>query len=1086
MLARFFIDRPVFAAVISIVITLCGAVAILFLPVEQSPEIAPPTVIIQTNFPGADAETVAQSIATPIEQELSGIEHLLYYQSTATNDGRLTIICTFEIGANLDIAAVEVQNRLKRAEPRLPLEVTRQGISVNKRSNNILGVIALSSEDGQLDDLFLSNYATIHLLDALKRVPGVGDISVFGGKDYSMRIWLNPNQLAAKGLTVSDVAKSIREQNALFAAGRIGAAPNNGEVAFTIPVITEGRLSEPKDYEDIILRAEPDGSILRLGDVSRVELASLSYDSFGRYNGQATVPVLVFLQPGANALGTFTAVKEELQVLKKGFPEGLTYEIPFDTTRFINASIQEVIKTLLEASLLVVLVVFIFLGSWRATVIPLLAVPVSIIGTFLGMMAFGFSINTLTLFGLVLAIGIVVDDAILVVENVERVMHDGKLSRREATIKATNQIFGAVVASVLVLLAVFLPVAFLGGLTGVMYRQFAITIAVSVSISGVVALTLSPALCRIMLRPNHKKWAPFRAFDWFFDKGNRAYVSIVGVAIRLRYVTLLTFAGLILLTYLLFGRVPGGFVPQEDQGYMIVAVQLPQGSALDRTQSVVEEIETFLKEQPEVEHMVALVGMDFLAGFVPSTNGAVMFVNFKHWDDRPGADHHVDNIIGRMFGRFGNSKDALILALNPPPIRGLGARAGFDLQLESRGISDIRQLSEVSREFMNALDADPGMENLNAVLNIAQPQIYVDVDRTRAKAMGLPMNEIFDSLQAYLGALYVNDFTKFGRIYRVQVQAEPEFRQHPDDIRRVYARNNAGEMVELSGVLDLDYRAGPNVVTRFNSYPSVQITGAPSPGFSTGESIERIKAIAAETLPAGYDFEWHGASYQEVEAGNQAPFVLAFGLVLVFLVLAAQYEKWSLPLAVLLAVPFGLFGAITAVYTLGLPKDIYFQIGLLTLIGLAAKNAILLVEFAAVQHEEGMSLKDAAMEAARLRLRPILMTSLAFSLGVLPLAISTGAGAAGRRSIGTGILGGMIAATFLAIVFVPLFFVIIQQITEFLSGRKPKPPEEIEPQPSAGEKQPEAITQKTRVGEKQPKAIKQEPSAGEKPTTETE
>ena len=1033
MLAKFFIDRPVFAAVISMVITLCGAVSLLFLPVEQSPEITPPTVVIEANYPGADAETVSESIATPIEQELSGIEDLLYYQSTATNNGRLNVVCTFNIGSNLDIAAVEVQNRLKRAEPRLPQEVIRQGISVTKRANNILGVVALNAENGNVDDLFLANYATLNLLDALKRVPGVGDVSVFGGKDYSMRIWLNPDQLAAKGLTISDVANAIREQNSLFAAGRIGAEPNDGEVAFTIPVITQGRLSEAEDYEAIILRAEPDGSMLRLGDVSRVELASLSYDSFGRYNGQPAVPVLIFLQPGANALSTLVGVKEEMEVLAQRFPEGVRYDIPFDITRFIEASITEVVKTLLEAALLVV---FVFLGSWRATLIPLLAVPVSIVGTFLGMLVLGYSVNTLTLFGLVLAIGIVVDDAILVVENVERVLHEEKLSPREATIKAMQQIFGAVVASVLVLLAVFLPVVFLGGLTGAMYQQFAITICVSVTISGIVALTLSPALCRIMLRKTHNKWAPFRAFDWFFERGRSIYIRVVRQAIRFGVITILLFAALLGATYFLFGQVPGGFVPQEDQGYFIVAVQLPQGSALHRTAAVVKEVEEFVLEQPEVEHMVALVGIDFLSGFVPNTNGAVMFVNLKNWADRPGADQHVESVVGRMFGRFGNNKDALILALNPPAIRGLGVRAGFEMQLQSRGVSDIGKLAEVTDEFMATLGADPQLQNLNSVLNMGQPRIFADVDRTRAKAMGLPMNEIFDSLQAYLGGLYVNDFTKYGRVYRVQVQAEPEFRQNPDDIRRIYARTSNGDMVELSSVLDIDFDAGPNLVTRFNSYPSVQITGVPAPGFSTGDAIGRIEAIAAESLPAGYGFQWSGASYQEVAAGNQAPYVLMFGLVMVFLVLAAQYEKWSLPIAVILAVPFGMFGAISAVYLFGMPKDIYFQIGLLTLIGLAAKNAILIVEFAAHEHRAGKNIVEAAVEAARLRLRPILMTSLAFTVGVLPLAISSGAGAAGRQSIGIGILGGMVAATFLAIVFVPLFYVVIQKATELIRGNK--------------------------------------------------
>lgn len=1044
MLAKFFIDRPVFAAVISIVITICGAVSILFLPVEQSPEITPPTVVIEANYPGADAETVSESIATPIEQELSGIENLIYYQSTATNTGRLSVVCTFDIGADLDIAAVEVQNRLKRAEPRLPQEVIRQGLSVNKRANNILGVVALNAADGKVDDLYLANYATINLLDALKRVPGVGDVQVFGGKDYSMRIWLNPDDLASKGLTISDVAKSIREQNSLFAAGRIGAAPNDGEVAFTIPVITQGRLSDPEEYKDIILRANEDGSVLRLGDVARVELGSLSYDSFGRYNAQPAVPILIFLQPGANALSTLIGVKDAMEVLKADFPEGVTYSIPFDITRFIDSSISEVVKTLLEAAFLVVLVVFVFLGSWRATLIPLLAVPVSIIGTFLGMYAFGFSINTLTLFGLVLAIGIVVDDAILVVENVERVLHEGNLSRREATIKATQQIFGAVVASVLVLLAVYLPVAFLSGLTGAMYRQFAITISVSVAISGVVALSLSPALCRIMLRANHQKWAPFRAFDWCFDKGRQVYIAVVRQAIRFGYITIALFIGLVYLTYVLFGRVPGGFVPQEDQGYFIIAVQLPQGSALNRTEAVVKEIESFVLEQPEVEHMVALVGLDFLSGFVPNTNGAVMFVNLKNWEDRPGPEHHVDSLVGRMFGRFGGNKDALILALNPPAIRGLGVRAGFEMQLEGRGVGNVEKLTEVSHEFMAALGADPRLQFLNSTINMGQPRIFVDVDRTRAKAMGLPMTEIFDSLQAYLGSLYVNDFTKFGRVYRVQVQAESEYRQNPDDIRRIYARNDQGEMVELSGVLDLEYKAGPNLVTRFNSYPSVQITGVPAPGYSTGDAIKIIEELAAKNLPDGYGYSWSGASYQEVRAGNQAPYVLVFGLVMVFLVLAAQYEKWSLPLAVLLAVPFGLFGAIFAVFIFGMPKDIYFQVGLLTLVGLAAKNAILIVEFAAHEHREGKGVVEAALEAARLRLRPILMTSLAFVLGVLPLAISSGAGAAGRQSIGIGILGGMISATFLAVVFVPLFFVVIQAITDKLS-RKSADAEEASP-----------------------------------------
>ena len=1043
MFSRFFIDRPVFASVISIVIVLCGGVALYSLPVEQSPEITPPTVQIQARYPGANAETVAQSIAAPIEQELSGIENLLYFDSQSANDGSLTITLTFEIGSDQDIAAVEVQNRLKRAEPRLPAEVIRQGISVAKRSNNILCVVALNAEDGKYDDLFLSNYATIYMLDSLKRVPGVGDVSIFGSKDYSMRIWLNPDKLAAKGLTVTDAANAIREQNGLFAAGRIGAAPSGEEVEFTIPVITRGRLDEPEQFEDIVLRAEPDGSFVRVRDVGRVELGALGYDSFGRLNGKPTTLMLVFLQPGANALNTMSDLKVVLEGLKPAFPQGIRYDVPFDTTKYIEVSIKEVAKTFFEAVALVVLVVFLFLGSWRATIIPVIAVPVAIIGTFAGMMLFGFSVNTLTLFGLVLAIGIVVDDAIVVVENVERIMHDEKLSARDATIKAMSQVSGPVIAIVLVLCAVYLPVAFLGGLTGVMYRQFAVTISISVIISGIVALTLSPALCAILLRPSHQKWFIFRWFDSAFGAFTTAYAWLVRGAIRGAVVALFVVAGILWLTADLFNRVPSSFIPAEDQGYFMVAIALPQGASLERTSKVLKEVEDFLLQQPEVLRMVSLGGQDFLSGRAANTSAAGMFVSLKPWDTRTEPDQQVDAVIGRVFGNFAGYKDALVLAFSPPAINGLGLRAGFEVQLESRGVSDIRKLAEVTDTFMAELMTDPMIVAPNAVLNVKQPQIYVDLDRTRAKAMGLPIDQIFDSLQAYLGSLYVNDFNKYGRIYRVQLQAEAEFRSDPEDIRKIYVRNNNGDMVELSGVLDINFQSGPNVVSRFNSFPSVQITGAPAAGFSTGQAMTRLEEIAAKVLPAGYAIEFSGASYQERKAGNQAPYVMAFGLVIVFLVLAAQYEKWTLPIAVLCSVPFALFGAALAVYMRGLERDIYFQIGLLTLVGLSAKNAILIVEFCAVLRREGKGLVESAVEAARMRLRPIVMTSLAFILGVLPLAISEGAGAGARKSIGTSVMGGMLAATFLATIFVPLFFVLVQGASEFRFWRKPKSTDQI-------------------------------------------
>ncbi len=684
--------------------------------------------------------------------------------------------------------------------------------------------------------------------------------------------------------------------------------------------------------------------------------------------------------------------------------------------------------------LLVLLVVFVFLGSWRATVIPLVAVPVAIIGTFTGMLALGFSINSLTLFGLVLAIGIVVDDAIVVVENVERIMHEEHLSPRDATIKAMNQVSGPVIAIVLVLSSVYLPVAFLGGLTGVMYRQFAVTIAISVAISGLVALTLSPALCRILLKPNHDKIFLFRWFDSTFTALTKSYTGTVRLVIKLGVVSVLVFVVVIWATADLFKRVPGAFVPQEDQGYFLVVTALPQGASLERTSKVMQEVEAFLLEQPEIARVVALGGQDFLAGFSASTSAGAMFVNLKDWSERTRPDQHVDALVGRVFGRFAGMKEALVLAFNPPAIRGLGLRAGFEMQLESRGISDIRKLAEVTDQFVGELRKDPMFVGVSSVLNVNQPQIYVDLNRTHAKTMGVPITDVYNSLQAYLGALYVNDFNKYGRIYRVQLQAEPEFRQSPEDIRKIFVRNQSGGMVELAGVLDIHFQSGPNVVSRFNSYPAVQITGSPTHGFSTGDAMARIDEIAAKVLPAGYAIEWSGASYQEIKAGNQAPYVIAFGLIMVFLVLAAQYEKWSLPFAVILAVPFGVFGAILAVYLRGLERDIYFQIGLLTLIGLAAKNAILIVEFCSVLRSQGMSIVEAAVEAARLRLRPIVMTSLAFILGVLPLVLSTGAGAAGRHSIGTGVMGGMLAATFLAIVFVPLFFVVIQWVSEL--GRR--------------------------------------------------
>ncbi|HOE65851.1 MAG TPA: multidrug efflux RND transporter permease subunit [Candidatus Hydrogenedentes bacterium] len=1036
MISRFFIDRPVFATVVSIVITLCGLGSLYYLPVEQSPQITPPTVVVSAVYPGATAETVSQALAIPMEEQLSGIENLLYFQSQCSNDGSMSITLSFEVGTDLDIAAVEVQNRLKRAERSLPEEVIRQGISVNKRSSSILGIIALVSDNPKYDSLYLANYAKAFMVDRLKRVPGVGDSAVFGSKDYSMRIWLNPDKLAAKGMTFSDVTSAIREQNQLYAAGEIGGEPSKGRVDLTFPVTTRGRLESAAQFEDIVVRAEADGATVTIKDVGRAELGQASYSMTGRLNGRETAIMMVQQQPDANAMSAMNGVKAALEELQAGFPEGVKCQMAVDVTKFIRTSVREVIQTFAEALLLVLLVVFVFLGSWRATIIPLAAVPVAIVGTFTGMLLLGFSVNTLTLFGLVLAIGIVVDDAIVVVENVERIMHEERLPPREATIKAMDQVTGPIIAIVLVLSSVYLPVAFLGGSTGVMYRQFGVTIALSVAISGLVALTLSPALCRLILQPNHNKIFFFRWFDLLFGGLTRAYTRAARLAIRLAAVSILVFAALIWATYGLFQRVPSGFVPMEDRGVFMVAVALPQGASLQRTIEVTRQVEQFIMAQPEVDSVVCLDGQDMLSGGIAAPNGSTMFVSMKDWSERPGPEHSVDAVVGRVFGRFMGMKEATVLAFNLPPIMGMGLRAGFEMQLESRGGGGIQELAGVTDRFVGELNQDPMFSGVSGVLSVRKPQIFVDVDRSRAKAMGLSLSDIFDTLQACLGAQYVNDFTTLGRMFRVRLQADADFREHPDDIRKIHVRTKNGELVELSGVVNLRMQPGPNLVSRFNGFPSVQITGAPAAGYSTGQTIQRIREIAAEKLPIGYGIDWSGASYQEATAGNQSAYVILFGLVMVFLVLAAQYEKWSLPLAVLLAVPFGAFGAILAVHLRGLDRDIYFQIGLLTLIGLAAKNAILIVEFCSKQRALGQGIVEAAIEAARLRLRPIVMTSLAFILGVLPLVISEGAGAASRHSIGTGVMGGMLAATFLAIFFVPLFFAIIQWISERLRFRR--------------------------------------------------
>jgi len=1035
-MSKFFIDRPIFATALAILIVLGGIVSALRLPIDRFPKITPPTVQVAAVYPGASAEVVAQNVSAPIEQELSGIPNLLYFQSYSANDGSMSLTATFEIGSDIDQAAIEVQNRLKNAEPRLPQEVARQGITIEKASSDLLMVISLKSTDPAHDELFLNGYANQMIIDRIRRVPGVGNATVFGAADYSMRIWLDPDRLTAKGLTVNDVAAAIREQNGLYAAGRIGAPPSPNGTEITVPVITRGRLEEADDFARIVVRARPDGSHTLLRDVARIELGSQSYNLFGRMDGEPTTFILTYLQPGGNALETSAGIKQAMEELKQDFPPGLAYVLPYDTTPFVRIGIVEVAKTFFEAMILVGLVVILFLGTWRATVIPLVAVPVAIIGTFTGMLALGFGINSLTLFGMVLAIGIVVDDAIIVVENVERIMHDEHLPVRPATIRAMEQVQGPIMAIVLVLSAVFLPVAFLGGLTGEMYQQFAVTIAISVAISGLVALTLSPALCVLLLTHEPKKLLPFRIFDSIFERFTRGYASAIRQTIRFAILTVLLFLGMIAVTWDLFHRVPGGFIPQEDQGYFIIAVMLPPGSSLERTSEVIADVETWLMAQPEVAHAVALGGMDFLAGFTANTSSGLMFASLKPWDERAGPGQTADALIGRMFGQFGGDKRAVVFPLNPPPVQGLGLRSGFEFQLQDRAGRTSIDLADATDRLLAAAAKRPELQRVNGSFNVVTPQLRLDLDILKTKVRGAAVNDVYETMQAFLGALYVNDFIKHGRIYRVQIQAESAYRRSVEMIGKFVVRNTEGRLVPLSDLIKTNFQAGPSFISRFNAYPSVQISGEPGPGYSTGETIKAMEELVRTELGEGWGFEWSGSSYQEIKAGREAPFIVAFGLVVVFLVLAALYERWSLPFVVLLGIPSGAFGAIIAIMLRGIPNDIYFQIGLLTLIGLAAKNAILIVEFSATLRQQGMAIKEAAVEAARVRLRPFIMTSLAFILGVLPLVIASGAGAAGRHSIGTGVMGGMIAATFLDMFFVPLLFVVFQTFSERMLGSR--------------------------------------------------
>ena len=1035
MFVNFFIDRPIFASVLAIVIVVAGAVAIPFLPIAMFPEITPPQVVVTANYPGASAEVVEQTVATPIEQQVNGVEDMIYMSSRSGSDGTMTLTVTFKVGADLDIAAVNVQNRVAIAEAKLPPDVTRQGITIVKQSPDLVEIVALTSPDGSRDELYLANYATLQVVDVLARVRGVGQVTVFNGRDYGMRLWLNPDRLASLGLTAGDVADAVREQNLQAAAGQIGQPPALPGQQFQYTVTTRGRLSTPAEFEDIVLRTRSDGSLLRVRDVARVELGAQSYGGFGRVGGKPAALIGIFQLPGANALEVSRGVQAAVARLAPSFPSGVTHTRPYNTTEFVRVSIEEVVLTLFIAIVLVVLVVYVFLQDWRATLIPTMTIPVSLVGTFAVISVFGFSINTLTLFGLVLAIGIVVDDAIVVVENTQRHLDEEGLGAREAARGATAEVVGPVIATALVLMAVFIPIAFLPGITGQLYRQFALTIAVSVALSALNALTLTPALCALLLRPagaTRKRWLA-RTWDAAFLRLTHGYDRTVHRIVRRSALAVVVLLVLSAAAYGLLRVVPTGFAPTEDQGYLLVNVQLPDAASVERTDAVVRQIEKILLETPGVETVVAIGGRSFITG-VNGPNVASLFPRLTEWSHRKTPELQAGAILAGLRARLGSIQEAFIVVFPPPPIRGISSGGGFQFELQSVAGGSLQELDATARKIMDAARQRPELAATFTGFRAGVPQLDAQVDRAKAKALGVPLSDVFSGLQIFLGSLYVNDFNAFGRVYRVQLQAEPSFRASPSDVGRLYVRSQPGvngqsaQMVPLSTLVSVKPISGPDTISHYNLYRAVEIAGDTAPGASSGQAIAAMQDVARAVMPPGMSYEWTGLAYQELEAGSRAGLVFALSALFVFLVLAAQYESWLVPLAVLLSVPLGVLGALGALWLSGTANDVYAQIGLALLMGLASKNAILIVEFAKDRRERGIEAREAAREAARLRFRPILMTSFAFILGSLPLVFASGAGAASRHSMGTTVVGGMLAVTVLGVLLVPAFYVAVERL----------------------------------------------------------
>ncbi|MCQ2999016.1 efflux RND transporter permease subunit [Pseudomonas syringae] len=1045
--SQFFISRPIFAAVLSLLILIAGSISLFQLPISEYPEVVPPTVVVRANFPGANPKVIGETVAAPLEQAITGVENMLYMSSQSTADGKITLTITFALGTDLDNAQVQVQNRVTRTEPKLPEEVTRIGITVDKASPDLTMVVHLTSPDKRYDMLYLSNYAILNIKDELARLDGIGDVQLFGMGDYSLRVWLDPNKTASRNLTATDVVNAIREQNRQVAAGQLGAPPSPSATSFQMSVNTQGRLVTEEEFENIVIRAGADGEITRLRDVARIELGSNQYALRSLLDNQPAVAIPIFQRPGSNAINISNDVRAKMAELKKGFPEGMDYAIAYDPTVFVRGSIEAVVHTLFEALILVVLVVILFLQTWRASIIPLVAVPVSLIGTFAVMHMFGFSLNALSLFGLVLAIGIVVDDAIVVVENVERNIELG-LNPVQATERAMREVTGPIIATALVLCAVFIPAAFISGLTGQFYKQFALTIAISTVISAFNSLTLSPALSAVLLRPHDAPkdrfsrfldkifggWL-FRPFNRVFERASNGYVGVVGRVIRGSGIALILYAGLMVLTWFGFASTPTGFVPPQDKQYLVAFAQLPDAASLDRTEDVIKRMSDIALKQEGVEAAIAFPGLS-INGFTNSPNAGIVFVTLKPFEERKDASLSAGAIAGALNGKYSEIQDAYMAIFPPPPVQGLGTIGGFRLQIEDRGNLGYDELYKETMNIIAKSQSVPELAGLFTSYTVNVPQVDAAIDREKAKTHGVAISDIFDTLQVYLGSLYANDFNRFGRTYQVNVQAEQQFRQDADQIGQLKVRNNLGEMIPLATFIKVSDTAGPDRVMHYNGFITAEINGAAAPGYSSGQAQTAVEKLLKDELPNGMTYEWTEITYQQILSGNTALLVFPLCVLLAFLVLAAQYESWSLPLAVILIVPMTLLSAITGVILSGSDNNIFTQIGLIVLVGLACKNAILIVEFAKDKQSEGMSPLEAVLEACRLRLRPILMTSFAFIMGVVPLVFSSGAGAEMRHAMGVAVFSGMLGVTFFGLLLTPVFYVLIRNYVERKEARK--------------------------------------------------